>query len=93
MASNDVTRVFGSIRFVLPLILIFFIGAGSAYACPKHTGKAAHRSKSISTRNVSYMTPTVITYGGQRCSDNRYGTRRVKYVSVRDTDYNEGGAQ
>ena len=39
MASKDVTSVFGSTRFVLPLILIFFIGAGSAIACPKHKAR------------------------------------------------------
>ena len=92
MASTDVTSFFGSIRFVLPLILIFFIAAGSAFACPKHTGKAAYRTKSYSTRNVSYMAPVVITYGG-RCSDSQYGTRRVKYVSMRDNGYYEGGTR
>lgn len=90
MASKDVTRVFGSIRFVLPLILIFFIAAGSAYACPKNTGKAGHRTKSFSTRNVSYMAPVAVTNGG-RCSD--YGTRRVTYVSMRDNGYYEGGTR
>jgi hypothetical protein len=90
MASKDVARFFGSIRFVLPLILIFFIAAGSAIACPKHTSKAGHRTKSLNTRTVSYMTPVVITYGG-RCADN--GTRRVKYVSTRDNGYYEGGTR
>jgi hypothetical protein len=91
MASKDVTSFFGSIRFVLPLILIFFIAAGSAYACPKHRSTAAYRTNSYS-RNVSYMAPVVITYGG-RCADNRYGTRRVKYVSRRDNAYYEGGTR
>jgi len=38
------------------------------------------------------MTPVVIAYGG-RCADNRVGTRRVKYVSVRDNGYYEGSAR
>ena len=92
MASKDVTSVFGSTRFVLPLILIFFIGAGSAIACPKHKSTAAHRTKSLNTRTVSYLTPVVITYGG-RCADTRFGTRRVKHVSVRDNGYYEGGTR
>ena len=92
MASKDVTSVFGSTRFVLPLILIFFIGAGSAIACPKHKSTAAHRTKSLNTRTVSYLTPAVITYGG-RCADTRFGTRRVKHVSVRDNGYYEGGTR
>ncbi len=90
MASKDVTRFFGSIRFVLPLVLIFFIAAGSAIACPNHTGKAAHRTKSLNTRTVSYMAPVVINYGG-RCADSRMSTRRVRYV--RDNGYYEGGTR
>jgi hypothetical protein len=92
MASKDVTSIFGNTRFFLPLILIFFIAAGSALACPEHTGKAAHRTKAIGTRSVSYMTPVVITFGG-RCADDRYSTRRVKYVSMRDNGFYEGGAR
>jgi hypothetical protein len=92
MASKDLTSFFGSIRFVLPLILIFFIAAGSANACPNHRSSAAYRTNSYSTRKVSYMAPVVITYGG-RCADTRYGTRRVKYVSMRDNGYYEGGTR
>jgi hypothetical protein len=92
MASKDVTSIFGNTRFFLPLILIFFIAAGSALACPEHSSRAAHRTKAIGTRSVSYMTPVVITYG-VRCADDRYSTRRVKYVSMRDNGFYEGGAR
>jgi hypothetical protein len=92
MASKGVTRIFGNIGFVLPLLLIFFTAAGSAYACPEHRSKAAYRTKAINTRTVSYMAPVVITYGG-RCADNIYGTRRVKHVSMMGDGYFEGGAR
>jgi len=91
MASKGVTRIFGKIGF-LPLLLIFFTAAGSAYACPEHRSKAGYRTKAINTRTVSYMTPVVITYGG-RCADNIYGTRRVKHVSMMGDGYFEGGAR
>ena len=92
MSSKDVTKIFGNIGSVLPLLLIFFTAAGSAYACPEHRSKAAHRTKAINTRTVSYMTPVVITYGG-RCADNISGTRRVKHVSMMGDGYFEGGAR
>ena len=92
MASYDVTSIFGRTRLFLPLILIFFIAAGSALACPQHTGRVSNRTRTISTRNVSYMTPVVISYGG-RCADDRSSTRRVKYVSMRDNGYYEGDAR
>jgi len=92
MASKGVTRIFGKIGFFLPLLLIFFTAAGSAYACPEHRSKAAYRTKAINTRTVSYMTPVVITYGG-RCADNINGTRRVKHVSMMGDGYFEGGAR
>src|SRR6187402_505594 len=92
MASKGVTRIFGKIGFFLPLLLIFFTVAGSAYACPEHRSKAAYRTKAINTRTVSYMTPVVITYGG-RCADNINGTRRVKHVSMMGDGYFEGGAR
>ena len=82
MASKDVS----SIRFVLPLLLVFFIAAGSAIGCPEHRATAAYRTKAINTRSVSSMAPVVITYGGpasyQRCTDTKYGTNRVN-VPVR----------
>src|SRR4030095_4094453 len=92
MASKGVTRILGNIGFVLPLLLIFFTAAGSAYACPEHTTRAAYRTKAINTRTVSYMTPVVINYGG-RCAGNISGTRRVKHVSMMGDGYFEGGAR
>ncbi|HJS52591.1 MAG TPA: hypothetical protein VJ781_11875 [Pyrinomonadaceae bacterium] len=92
MTSKGVTRLFGNIGSVLPLLLIFFTAAGSAYACPEHRSKAAYRTKAINTRTVSHMAPVVINYGG-RCADNINGARRVKHVSMMGDGYFEGGAR
>ena len=91
MASKDVTSSFGSIGLLLPLILIFLIGASSALGCPGHTTRSAYRTKAINTRTVSFYAPTVITYRSPAsygdCARSTYGTRGVRYVSVRDNGY------
>jgi hypothetical protein len=76
----------GFLGLLLPL-LVFFIAADSAYACPQHNGRAVSRTKLIKTKSASRVAPVVITYGGQtsmRCGDNLNATRRVRYVESRD---------
>jgi hypothetical protein len=95
MASKDVTsRSAGSIRFLLPLILIFLIAAGSAYGCPEHKATAAYRSKAINTRTVSLFAPTVITYrrpvSYRRCANIAYGARGARYIAVRGNGHSVG---
>lgn len=91
MASKDVTSNAGSIRFLLPLILIFLIAAGSAYGCPDNKTRAAYRTKAINTRTVSLYAPTVITYrrpvSYRNCVSNVYNTRGARYIAVRGNGY------
>lgn len=80
---RDATRHFGSVGLLIPLILIF-IAADSAYACPGNKTKAGYRIKTANTRTVSHMAPIVISYGGPaRCVNNVYGTRQARYIAVR----------
>ena len=87
MKLKDAARRFGSVGLLFPLILLLLTGADSAFACPRHKTGVAYRNSAINNRTVSYMTPTVITYGDpvsyRRCSNNMYGTQSVRYVAQR----------
>jgi len=93
MQLKDATRCFGRLGLLLPLILIF-LAADSAFACPEHTGRVVYRTRSINTRMASRMPATVIRYRGpasyQRCGDSLYGTRGARYVAVRNNGYYTG---
>ena len=87
MKLKDAARRFGSVGLLFPLILLLLTAADSAFACPRHKTGVAYRNSAINNRTVSYMTPTVITYGDpvsyRRCSNNMYGTQSVRYVAQR----------
>ena len=87
MKFKGATRRFGSVELLFPLILLLLTAADSAFACPRHKTGVAYRNSAINNRTVSYMTPTVITYGDpvsyRRCSNNMYGTQSVRYVAQR----------
>ena len=86
MQLMDATRCIGRVGVLLPLILIF-LAADSALACPEHTGRVAYRTKAVKTRTVGHMPTTVITYRApasyRRCANNVYDTRGVSYTAKR----------
>ena len=87
MQMKDATRFFGRVGLFIPLTLIFLTAADSALACPGHKTKAAYRTRAITTRTVSHIPTTVISYRApasyRRCGANLYDTRGAKYVAVR----------
>lgn len=86
MQLKDATSRFGGLGLLIPLILIF-LTADSAFACPGNKTGAAYRTRAINTRTVSLMKPTVISYRApasyQRCGANMYDTRGARYVAMR----------
>ena len=95
MQFKDAARNYGRVGLLLPLVLIFFTAADSAFACPEHTSRVAYRTKSINSRTVSYMPTTVISYRApasyRRCGANMYDTRGARYVAARSYG-NQGGS-
>ena len=89
MKFKGATRRFGSVGLLFPLILLLLTVADSAFACPRHKTGVVYRTSAINNRTVSYMTPTVISYGApvsyRRCSDNMYGAQSVRYVEQRSS--------
>jgi hypothetical protein len=89
MKLKDATRGIGSVGILLPLILIFLIAAGAAFACPGT--RVVYRTRTAN-RLAPSMGTTVISYGGQPCGDISYNnTRRVRYVAVRGNGYYDSG--
>jgi len=90
MKLKDATRFLGSVGTLLPLVLIFLI-ADAAYACPGTQSRVVYRTRTVNSRSMPVAT-TLITYGGPnaRCggSDSMSARRNVRYVAVRsDRDY------
>jgi hypothetical protein len=90
MKLKDATSVFGRVGLLTSIILIFFIAADSAYACPGNT-RVVYRTRAVNSRMVPVMGTTVITYGGPgsyaRCGDKVSRTQSVRYVAVRRNVY------
>jgi hypothetical protein len=88
MKLKDATSGFGSVGFLLSILLTFLVYADAAYACPGHESRVVYRT--VTNRNIPTMRTTVISYGGPAnyapC-DNSYNTRRVKYVAAPARSY------
>src|SRR5215831_10124486 len=87
MKWKDATRDFGNVGILISVLLIFLISAGATIACPDH---AKVMTRTVSYRTMPSMRTTLITYGGPAvpCGQSAsYGTRKVKYVAVRDSGY------
>jgi len=88
MKLKDATSSFGSVGFLLSILLIFLVYADAAYACPGHESRVVYRT--ITNRTIPTMRTTVISYGGPAAyapCDNMYSTRRVKYVAAPARSY------
>jgi len=87
MKLKDATRSLGSVGYLLPLILIFLIAAAATYACPGT--RVVYRTRTVS--RTAPMGTTLITYGGQPCSESAYAPRPTRYVAVRGNSYYSSG--
>ena len=87
MKLKDATRSLGSVGILLPLVLIFLIAAGSTYACPGT--RVVYRTRTVS--RVAPMGTTLITYGGQPCTETAYVARPTRYIAVRGNSYYSSG--
>jgi len=92
MQLKDATRSFGSVGSLLALVLILI--AADAIQAQRNRTIVVYRTRTINTRPISYMAPTVIMYRSPASyrsygDDSMYYTRGVRYVSPRSSYYDD----